>query len=89
MTRSRLPITTLHPGELVVVVLRGKPTLERINSWGGTVVAGDGIAVRLTAEWFKCGIWPHAPEGERVIPWSTIAQVEPIAAEDGGEAEAA
>lgn len=72
-------IATLAPGENVIVSLRG-PASERINQYGGEVVAVDGTAIRLRVSWSRFGLTPMRAEGERVIAWQRIEHVRPEAA---------
>ena len=85
MTRRSLPITTVAPGDAVTVHLTGRAD-ERINTWGGEVLAVDGVAVKLAAAWYRCGLWANTAEGEKVIPWGRIdhINVEAPAGGDGG-----
>ena len=84
MTRRALPIGAIAPGTPATVHLTGRAS-ERINSWGGEVVAVDGVALRLKASWYRCGLWSSTAEGEKVIPWGRIDRinVEAPAAEEG------
>lgn len=72
--RPRRPVTTLRVGERVVVDLRG-PAIDRINQYGGVIVAVDDTAVRLDAAWRRFGWSPDATEGEIALPWSRIDRV--------------
>ncbi len=74
MSRRLLPISTIHPGDQVKISLTGK-SVDRVNGWGGTVVAVDGVAIRLTDAWYRFDLHGHLAEGERVIPWSRIADI--------------
>ena len=84
MSRRSLPITTIKPGDAVTVHLTGRAA-ERVNTWGGTVLAVDGVAVKLAAAWSRFGLWANAAEGEKVLPWGRIESisVEAPAAEGG------
>ena len=74
MGRRLLPITTVKLGDAVTVYLTGRAD-ERINTWGGTVLAVDGVAVKLAAAWYRFGLWANAAEGEKVIPWGRIDRI--------------
>lgn len=74
MTRRSLSISTVKPGDAVTVHLTGRAS-ERINTWGGEVVAVDGVAVRIEASWYRTGLWSGAAEGEKVIPWGRIDRI--------------
>ncbi len=74
MRARRLPITTVRPGDVVSIHLRGRVS-ERINSYGGRVNEADAIAVRINASWSRFGVWPTETSGEIVIPWSRIDRI--------------
>ena len=74
MSRRSSPIETVRPGDAVTVHLTGKAD-ERINTWAGTVLAVDGVAVKLAAAWYRFGLWTNAAEGEKVLPWSRIKRI--------------
>lgn len=70
----RLPVSSLRPGEVVTVHLKGR-ALETINSYGGTVVEIDAVALRLDAAWSRFSLTPSPASGEIVVPWSRIDRV--------------
>ena len=74
MSARGRPVTTLAPGDRVTVRLRGRAT-DRVNAWGGEVVAADGTALRLRVSWYRFGLGPCPAAGERVIPWGRIEDV--------------
>ena len=74
MSRRSLPVTTVKPGDAVTVHLTGRAT-DRINAWGGEVLAVDGVALRIRADWHRFGLWPNAAEGEKVLPWARIESI--------------
>ena len=74
MVARSTPMTTVAPGDLVIVRLSGK-AIDRISQWAGEVVAVDGVAIRLKTCWFRLGLSPSPSESERVIPWSKIDDV--------------
>ena len=85
MSRRSLPITTVKPGDAVTVHLTGRAT-DRINAWGGEVVAVDGVAIRIRADWHRFCLSAAPAEGEKVIPWGRIERINveaPPAAEGG------
>ena len=84
MTRRSLPIAAIKPGDAVTIHLTGR-AVERVNAWGGEVVAVDGVAVRMRASWSRFCLSPGHAEGEHVIPWSRIDRIraEAPAAEEG------
>ena len=68
MSRRSLPATTVKPGDAVAIHLTGRAD-ERINTWGGMVLAVDGVAVRLAAAWYRFSPWSNTAEGQKVDPW--------------------
>ena len=64
MSRRSLPITTVEPGDAVTIHLRGR-AIDAINAWGGEVLAVDGAAVRIRADWYHFWLAPWHPRGRR------------------------
>jgi len=82
MTRRTLPITTVRPGDLVTISLAGR-AMGRTNTWAGTVIAVDSVAIRIAASWTRFTLQVNHAEGEHVIPWRTIASIRIHAAATG------
>ena len=84
MSRLSLPVTTLAPGEFVIVSLTGR-AVDRISQWAGEVLAVDGVGIRLKTHWFRLDLSPSHSESERFIPWGRIddVYVQPPAAKGG------
>jgi hypothetical protein len=47
-----------------------------VNQWAGTVVAVDGIALRIRASWYRLALSTCHASGEQVIPWSRVDRVQ-------------
>lgn len=67
-------ITTLAPGEEVVIHLRGAAA-QAINAYGGRVLGVDATAIRLHATWSRFCLTPNATTGVVLVPWSRIDRV--------------
>lgn len=72
--RPPRPTTTLRPGEIVVVGLRG-PAAHRLNQCGGEVIAADAVAVRVRLAWTMVDLRSSPAHGEMVVPWSRVDRV--------------
>ncbi|MDP9363782.1 MAG: hypothetical protein M3Q10_06085 [Chloroflexota bacterium] len=72
--RSRRPVTTLRPGEVVTVHLKGR-SAERINAYGGRVLDVDSVAIRIETAWSRFCLAPSLATGERVLPWAVVDRV--------------
>jgi len=80
------PLTTLRPGERVIVNLRGRVS-DRIHQWAGEVIDVDAVAVRLRPTWYRFGLSACDASGEdHVIPWSQIADVKVVSRKGDGNA---
>ncbi len=74
MVARSFPISTLKPGDQVIVSLSGR-AVDRIHQWAGEVIAVDHTAIRLRTYWFKIGLSASSSHSERVIPWSRVESV--------------